>query len=119
MKKLPAEKAFVNAGFESFIKAEKICFICNTGSKPIKGIQKKAHDTSKLYNFTFGKSARSVIIMENGFVALSSLSAAAIARRCEQSVPSHHSDDDAVTDHADNESITVQTRITKNGGEHR
>jgi len=78
------EERSVNIGFENRVISSKIIAIVNPNSSPIKRMIKKAKERNFLINATSGKPTRSVIIMENGHVILSSISPRNLSARLEK-----------------------------------
>lgn len=64
---------FLNAGYGNFVSAEKIVFIMHFNSAPIKRLVKEASNRGQLVNAAQGRKVRSVVVMENNSVIVSSL----------------------------------------------
>jgi extracellular matrix regulatory protein A len=63
----------VNIGYGNFLSREKIIAILQTGSSPVRRLIREARDDRKLLDATTGKKTRSVIVMDNGSIVLSSI----------------------------------------------
>jgi extracellular matrix regulatory protein A len=60
----------INVGYGNFLAKEKILAILKAGSSPIRRLIKDARENGKILDATTGKKTRSVLVMDNGFVAL-------------------------------------------------
>lgn len=76
----------INVGFNNLIPVAKISMVSETGSSAIKRLIKRAKEEEKLINATCGRAAKSVVLLENGFVVISALAALTIGGRISNSM---------------------------------
>ena len=69
----------INIGFGNLVSAGRIISIVSPESAPIKRMVQEVREKGLLIDASFGRSTRSVIIMDSGNVVLSALTADAIA----------------------------------------
>ena len=74
----------INIGFGSMIAAHRILAIMEPASAPIKRIMQEAKERGMLIDDSYGRSTRSVILMDTDHVILSSLEGDTLAERWEQ-----------------------------------
>lgn len=72
----------VSIGFGNLISRERIISIVSPESAPIKRMIQEVREKGLLIDASFGRSTKSVIIMDSGNVVLSALAPEAIASRC-------------------------------------
>mgnify|MGYP006074568863 CR=1 FL=1 len=77
----------INVGFNNLIPVTKISMVAETGSSAMKRIIKRAKEEEKLINATCGRAAKSIVLLENGFVVISALAALTIGSRISNSTP--------------------------------
>lgn len=65
----------LNIGFGNLVALERILSILNPDSSPVKRIVHTSKENGNLIDATCGRKTQSVIIMDNGHVVTSSLSA--------------------------------------------
>ena len=63
----------LNIGFGNMVSAERIIAVVSPDSAPIKRIIQEVKEEGMLIDASFGRSTRSVFMMDNGNVVLSSL----------------------------------------------
>ena len=63
----------LNIGFGNMVSAERIIAVVSPDSAPIKRIIQEVKEDGMLIDASFGRSTRSVLMMDNGNVVLSSL----------------------------------------------
>lgn len=73
----------INIGFGNLVSAERIVSIVSPESAPIKRMIQDVRDRGLLIDASFGRSTRSVIVMDSGNLILSSLSPEVLAQRAE------------------------------------
>lgn len=73
--------AFINIGFGNIINSEKIISIVSPEAAPIKRLVQVAKDEGNAIDATCGRKTKSVLVMENHSVVLSSLLPDTIANR--------------------------------------
>ena len=73
----------INIGFGNLVSAERIVSIVSPESAPIKRMFQDVRDRGLLIDASFGRSTRSVIVMDSGNLILSSLSPEVLAQRAE------------------------------------
>ena len=64
---------FVNIGFGNMVNAEKICSIVSPEAAPVKRMVQAAKDDGLAVDGTCGRKTKSVIVLDNNSVVLSSL----------------------------------------------
>ena len=74
----------LNIGFSSMVAANRILAILEPASAPIKRIIQEAKERGMLIDGSYGRSTRSVILMDTDHVILSSLECEALAARMEE-----------------------------------
>lgn len=74
----------INIGFGSMIAAGRILAVLEPASAPIKRIVQEAKERGMLIDASYGRSTRSVILMDTDHVILSSLTCEALQDRWEQ-----------------------------------
>ena len=74
----------INIGFGSMIAAHRILAVMEPASAPIKRIVQEAKERGMLIDASYGRSTRSVILMDTDHVILSALECEALAERWEQ-----------------------------------
>lgn len=63
----------INIGFGNMVSAERILAVVAPDSAPIKRLVKEARDQGRLIDASYGRSTRSVLIMDSDHVILSAL----------------------------------------------
>ena len=71
----------LNIGFGNMVSAERIIAVVSPDSAPIKRIIQEVKEEGMLIDASFGRSTRSVLMMDNGNVVLSSLETEIISER--------------------------------------
>ncbi len=71
----------VNIGFGNLISAERTVSIVSPESAPIKRMIQDMREKGLLIDASFGRSTRSVILMDSGHVILSALAPDVLAQR--------------------------------------
>lgn len=71
----------LNIGFGNLVAAERIIAVVSPDSAPIKRIIQEVKEDGMLIDASFGRSTRSVLMMDNGNVVLSSLETDIISER--------------------------------------
>lgn len=74
----------VSIGFGNLVSAAKIVSIISPESAPIKRMVQEVREKGLLIDASFGRSTKSVIVMDSGNVVLSALPPETIAARCEE-----------------------------------
>ncbi len=74
----------INIGFGNLISAERTISIVSPESAPIKRMIQDVRERGLLIDASFGRSTRSVIIMDSGNIVLSALAPDALAARFEE-----------------------------------
>ena len=74
----------INIGFGSMVSAARVLAVLSPDSAPIKRVIQEAKDRAMLIDASYGRSTRSVILMDTDHVILSSLECEALAARWEQ-----------------------------------
>lgn len=73
----------VGIGFGNMISAERIVSIVSPESAPVKRMIQEVRERGLLIDASFGRSTKSVLVMDSGNVVLSALSPETIAERCD------------------------------------
>ena len=73
----------VGIGFGNLVAAERIISIVSPDSAPIKRMIQDVREKGLLVDASFGRSTRSVLIMDSGNVVLSALPTETLAERFE------------------------------------
>lgn len=63
----------INIGFGNYVSANKLISVTSPDSAPIKRAVQISRDKGMLIDASFGRSTRSVLFMENGYIVLSAL----------------------------------------------
>ena len=71
----------INIGFGNLVSAERIVSIVSPESAPIKRMIQDVRDRGLLIDASFGRSTRSVIFSDCGYVILSSISPEVLSGR--------------------------------------
>lgn len=74
----------INIGFGSMISAGRVLAIMEPASAPIKRIVQEAKERGMLVDASYGRSTRSVILMDTDHVILSAQEPQQLAERWEQ-----------------------------------
>ena len=64
---------FINIGFGNVVAAQRILAVLSPDSAPIKRMIKEAKERGMLVDASFGRSTRSVLLMDTDHVILSAL----------------------------------------------
>ena len=73
----------INIGFGNFISANKLISVTAPDSAPIKRAVQVAREKGLLVDASFGRSTKTVLFMENGYIVLSALTPEIISERFE------------------------------------
>lgn len=71
----------INIGFGNYISANKLISVTSPDSAPIKRAIQVSRDKGLLIDASFGRSTKSVLFMENGYIVLSALAPEMISER--------------------------------------
>ena len=71
----------VNIGFGNMVAAERIVAIVSPESAPIKRMIQDIRDKGLLIDASFGRSTKSVVVVDSGNIVLSALTPEALAAR--------------------------------------
>ena len=71
----------INIGFGSMVAASRVLTIVAPDSAPIKRVIQEARDRAMLIDASYGRSTKSVILMDTDHVILSSLSPETLSAR--------------------------------------
>lgn len=72
---------YINIGFGNLINKNRVIAVVGPESAPIKRLIMENRDTIRLVDATCGKKTRSVIIMDNESIVLSTLATSTISER--------------------------------------
>ncbi len=71
----------INIGFGNLVSAERVLSIVSPDSAPIKRMIQDVRERGLLVDASFGRSTRSVLIMDSGHVVLSALTPDSLSAR--------------------------------------
>ena len=74
----------IGIGFGNLVAAERVISIVSPESAPIKRLIQEVRERGELIDASFGRSTRSVLIMDSGNIILSALAPEALAARFEE-----------------------------------
>ena len=74
----------VGIGFGNLVSAERVISIVSPESAPIKRMIQDVRERGALIDASFGRSTRSVLIMDSGNVILSALTPETLAQRFDE-----------------------------------
>ena len=74
----------VSIGFGNMISQQRMICVVSPESAPIKRMVQEVRDKGLLIDASFGRSTKSVIVMDSGNVILSALPPETIAARCDE-----------------------------------
>lgn len=80
----------LNIGFGSMVAAGRILAIMEPASAPIKRVVQEAKERGMLIDASYGRSTRSVLLMDTDHVILSAQEPETLAQRWEQEKEEHH-----------------------------
>lgn len=83
----------ISIGFGNLVSAEHVISIVSPESAPIKRMIQEVRERGGLIDASFGRSTRSVLIMDSGNVILSALSTDNLAARFEEQCQEEKSDE--------------------------
>ena len=72
---------YINVGFGNLINKHRVIAVVGPESAPIERLIMENRDTIRLIDATCGKKTRSVIIMDNESIVLSTLATSTISER--------------------------------------
>jgi extracellular matrix regulatory protein A len=73
-----------NIGFDTFVPDDSVLLMISPNTAPIKRKIEEAKKGNQFIDATFGKKKRCVVIMKNGYVILSAISAETLVKRFNQ-----------------------------------
>ena len=71
----------INIGFGNLVSAERIIAVISPESAPVKRMIQDVRDRGLLVDASFGRSTKSVLVMDSGNIILSALAPDALAQR--------------------------------------
>ena len=71
----------ISIGLGNYISSDKVIAIVSPESAPIKRMVSEAKDKCTAIDATYGRRTRSVLIMENGMIVLSSIQPSTIVEK--------------------------------------
>ena len=74
----------LNIGFNNFVIDEHVISIVVPDNAPAKRLREDAKNRDALIDATAGRKTRSIIIMDNGYIILSSVNVETLLQRIEQ-----------------------------------
>lgn len=78
----------VNIGFNNFVIDERVISIIVPDTSPARRLREDAKNKDMLIDATSGRKTRSIIIMDNGFIILSSVNVETLIQRFEENYKS-------------------------------
>ena len=78
---------FINIGFGNVVAAQRILAVLSPDSAPIKRMIQEAKERGMLVDASFGRSTRSVLLMDTDHVILSALGPPSGSGRRASSIP--------------------------------
>ena len=63
----------VNIGYDNYIVAEKVLSVIKPESAPIRRMIQDNKEIGRVVDATFGRGTKTLIVMDNGYLVLSSL----------------------------------------------
>ena len=74
----------INIGFGNMAAAERVIAVISPDSAPVKRAVQDARESGVLIDASFGRSTKSVIVMDSGNIILSALPTETIANRIQE-----------------------------------
>ncbi len=74
----------INIGFGNYVSDSKLVSVTAPDSAPIKRAIQMARENGKLVDASFGRSTKTVLFMDNGYIVLSALEPEMIAERASE-----------------------------------
>ncbi|MBQ9300152.1 MAG: DUF370 domain-containing protein [Clostridia bacterium] len=71
----------INMGYGNMVAADRVMAVVNADSAPARRAVQDAREEKRLIDGTAGHKAGSVLVLENGMIALSALQAETVAAR--------------------------------------
>ena len=71
----------IRIGFGNLVAAERVISIVSPESAPIKRMIQEVRERGELIDASFGRSTRSVLVMDNGYLVLSALTPETLSPR--------------------------------------
>ena len=71
----------INMGYGNMVAADRVMAVVNADSAPARRAVQDAREEKRLIDGTAGHKAGSVLVLENGMIALSALQAVTVAAR--------------------------------------
>ncbi len=72
---------FVHVGYGGAIAVNRVLAIASPDSAPLKRMVRQANKDGRIINLTYGRKAKTVIVLDSGHVALAALQPTVILRR--------------------------------------
>ena len=86
---------FINIGFGNVVAAQRILAVLSPDSAPIKRMIQEAKERGMLVDASFGRSTRSVLLMDTDHVILSAIQPETIANRLADKPDADDEEDEA------------------------
>jgi len=71
----------LNVGYNNFVVKDKIIAIVSSDTKPIKRLISVYKNEAKIIDATSGRKTRTVIVMQSGYIVLSSIHPQTLSQR--------------------------------------
>lgn len=78
----------LNAGFNFLVPKNRILFIKEVGTSPIKRLIKRAKEEDRVVDGTHGRKTKSILFLDNGYILLSAISATTLCGRMQENATS-------------------------------
>ena len=76
---------FVHVGYGGTVAIHRVLAIASPDSAPLKRMARLASKEGRIINLTYGRKAKTVIVLDSGHVVLAALQPAVILRRIQES----------------------------------
>jgi regulator of extracellular matrix RemA (YlzA/DUF370 family) len=74
----------LHVGFRANIVAQRVVAICDPDSAPLKRMVRRAKEEGSIIDVTYGRKAKTVIILDTGHIVLAALQPETIAGRLQR-----------------------------------
>jgi len=73
--------SLIHIGLGNYLSREKILAVLKPDSSPARRLIRESRESGRILDATQGRKTRSVIVMDNGYVVLCSLSSQSVAEK--------------------------------------
>lgn len=78
---MPVHSEFVHVGYGGTVAVQRVLAIATPDSSPLKRMIKLANKENRLINLTYGRKAKTVMVLDSGHVVLAALQTTVILKR--------------------------------------